>query len=121
MCTLSDTCSGGVCISGIPTTAPWEIENLTASADKITYSWSAIPYATQYDVVRGSTGAFPVGPGGEDELCFENLASTTLVDAEIPSPGAGFWYLSRGKNTCGVGTFGAQSDYWTWRSTATCQ
>jgi hypothetical protein len=80
------------------------------AADKATYSWSAAASATRYDVVRGSTGAFPVGPGGGDEVCFDNLAVTTLVDSTVPAPGGGFWYLSRGENTCGIGTFGNQSN-----------
>jgi hypothetical protein len=32
-----------------------------------------------------------------------------LIDATTPAPGAGFWYLSRGENTCsGNGTYGTQ-------------
>ncbi len=118
-CTQGDTCGGGVCNSGTPITAPPETQDFTAAADKATYSWSAATYATQYDVVRGSTGALPVGPGGGDEVCFDNLAGTTLNDPAIPAPGKGFWYLSRGENICGIGTFGDQSDG-SPRTTTTC-
>jgi hypothetical protein len=43
---------------------------MSVAADKATYSWSTLPSATRYDVVRGCIGAFPVGPGGGDESCF---------------------------------------------------
>ena len=117
-CTVGDDCGGGVC-NGTTITAPPETQDVAASADKTTYSWSAATYATRYDVVRGSTGAFPVGPGGGDEVCFDNLAVTTLTDPAAPAPATGFWYLSRGQNECGVGTFGSQSNGLP-RTTTTC-
>ena len=109
-CTIGDTCGGGVCNAGTTITAPAEIHNVAVAADKVTYSWSSTTFAAQYDVVRGSIAAFPVGPGGGDETCFDNLAAASLVDAATPPPGAGFWYLSRGQNACGTGTFGTQSN-----------
>jgi hypothetical protein len=75
--------------------------------------------ATRYDVVRGSIDALPVGPGAADESCFDDLAGTSLLDTTEPAPGAGFWYLSRGENACGNGSFGQQSNG-TPRTTATC-
>ena len=109
-CTLGETCGGGICANGTTITAPLEIQNVIVAGNKATYSWSAATYATQYDVVRGGTGALPVGPGGGDEVCFDNLSGTTLVDAAVPTPGTGFWYLSRGENACGIGTFGTRSN-----------
>jgi hypothetical protein len=130
-CTVIDTCNGGSCggtpvvcndsnpctvdscnpQSGCvftPITAPPETQNVTAASDKVTYNWSAAAFATQYDVVRGSLSALPVGPGGGDEVCFDNLAGTTLSDPAVPGAGTGFWYLSRGENSCGNGTYGTQ-------------
>lgn len=49
----------------------------------------------------------------------QDLPGTTLSDATVPAPGAGFWYLSRGKNACGNGTYGTQSNG-TPRTTTTC-
>jgi hypothetical protein len=117
-CTIGDTCNGGAC-AGTTISAPPETSDVSSAADKATFTWSAAAYATQYDVVRGSVAAFPVGPGGGDETCFANLTEPTLVDTTIPLEGAGFWYLSRGENACGVGTFGAQSDG-TSRVTSSC-
>ena len=118
-CTVGDACGGGVCLSGTPITPPAETQNVTVSADKTTYSWSQAAYAMRYDVVRGSTGAFPVGPGGGNEVCFDDLAGATVIDSAVPSPDSGFWYLSRGENACGIGTFGTQSDG-SPRTTTTC-
>ena len=118
-CTVGDTCGNGSCNPGTTITAPPETLDVTASADKATFSWSTVTSATQYDVVRGSVSGFPVGPGGGDESCFDNLAGAMLVDATVPDAGSGFWYLSRGENACGIGTFGTQSDG-TPRTTTTC-
>jgi hypothetical protein len=107
-CTAGDACAAGVCSPGTAVVAPTETESLAAEGDKATFDWSAAPGATHYDVARGALGAFPVGSGG-NEVCFDDLAGTTLVDPAIPDPGAGFWYLSRGENACGIGTFGNQS------------
>jgi N-acetylneuraminic acid mutarotase len=75
--------------------------------------------APLYDVVRGALGAFPVGPGGGDEVCFDNRAGTTLAEPALPNLGSGFWYLARGQTSCGSGTFGTRSDG-SPRTTATC-
>jgi hypothetical protein len=118
-CTAGDACGSGVCTSGSPVTGPAETNGMSVAADKQTYSWSAVPTATRYDVVRGSTGAFPVGPGGGDETCFPDLPGPSLSDATLPAPQTGFWYLSRGENACSVGTYGLQHDG-TPRVTTTC-
>lgn len=104
-CTTGDSCAAGIC-TGTPVAAPPEVQSVTVAADKATYNWSAAASATRYDVVRGSTGAFPVGPGGGDEVCFDNLPGTTLNDPAVPAVGTGFWYLSRGESACGNGTWG---------------
>ena len=116
-CTVGDACGGGVCTG--TSTAPAETASMTVAADKVTYSWSAEVSATLYDVVRGSLGSLPVGPGGGDETCFGGLPGPSLVDATIPAGGTGFWYLSRGENDCGPGSFGQRSNG-TPRITTTC-
>jgi hypothetical protein len=95
---------------GTPTPAPPETQNVVAAADKVTYSWSPAASATRYDVVRGKVAALPVGPGGSDEVCFDNLPGTSLVDPTVPAPSGGFWYLSRGESACGNGSYGQQSN-----------
>jgi hypothetical protein len=109
-CTAGDYCAGGACVPGTPFTAPPETQDLSAGADKDTLSWTAATSAIQYDVLRGNVRSLPVGPGEADETCFGNLLDTSLTDAAIPAPGSGFFYLSRGENACGIGTFGTASD-----------
>ncbi len=104
---IADSCAA-VCNPGPGMSAPAEAQNLLVSADKRTISWSAVASATRYDVVRGSTAALPVGPGGGDEVCFDNLPGPSLVDTAVPAPNAGFWYVSRAENSCGNGTYGTQ-------------
>jgi hypothetical protein len=95
------------------------VGGLAAAGDKVTYTWSAAIFATQYDVVRGLMAALPVGPGGDDEVCFADRVDATFVDTTIPALGTAFWYLVRGENACGVGTYGTQSNG-TLRTTLTC-
>ena len=117
---LGDTCHNGNlqdCAASDATVwqVPGEATSLLA-ASKVLLTWSppAAPGTTAalaYDVVRGSTAAFPVGLGGvlsPDESCFDNLSAPSVSDSTIPASGAGFWYLSRGENTCGNGTYGTQ-------------
>ena len=118
-CTTGDVCSGNACLGGTPIAAPAETASVTVAADKTTYDWSAVASATRYDVVRGSLAALPVGPGGVDEACFDDLPGPSLVDATIPAADTGFWYLSRGENACGTGSLGQQSSGAS-RITTTC-
>jgi hypothetical protein len=117
-CTSGDVCGSGVCASGTPT-PPAETAGVSVEADKATFDWSAAALATRYDVVRGSLSALPVGPSAGDETCFDDLPGPSLVDSTDPAPDTGFWYLSRGENACGNGSYGQQSDG-TPRITTTC-
>ena len=81
-------------------------------ADKQTLTWdSAAPAAgsdTVHDVIRGTLDV-PVAESAE--LCLgPGLSGNTTVDTETPDSGEGFWYLVRGRNVCGPGTYGLQSD-----------
>ena len=62
---INDNCPAA-CTPGPSIGAPAETHNVLVAADKTTYSWSPVASATRYDVVRGSTAAFPVGPGSSD-------------------------------------------------------
>ena len=74
--------------------------------DKETIVWNPEPLSTSYDVVRGALAALPVGPGAGDEVCFPALPGLQLVDPSIPDLGTGYWYVARGKNACGPGSYG---------------
>ena len=76
----------------------------------MTYVWDPMPGVPHYDVVRGELASLPVGPGGGDELCFDDLSAAVVEDATTPAPGTGFWYLSRAVGACGIGSFGTWSN-----------
>lgn len=92
------------------TSPPAETAGLALSPNTQTLTWSPAPFATRYDVVRGNVAQLPVGPGGGDEICFPDVAGTTISDSTVPLAGAAFWYDVRGKNACGQGAFGFQSN-----------
>lgn len=96
-----------------------EVTGVIMAIDTMTLTWPAVATATRYDVVRGSTTALPVGPGGGDEACFAGLTDTLLFDATNPAAGGGSFYLVRSASACGVSTFGTQSNG-ALRATTTC-
>jgi hypothetical protein len=102
-----------------PCLAPSEVHNLTLSANKISMSWTLVPTATAYDVLRGNVPALPVGPGGGDERCFPNIAIPQYTDPNGPALGVGFWYVVRAENSCGTGSYGNRSNG-TPRASTTC-
>ncbi len=57
---------------------------------------------------RGELSLLQTGTYGE---CFANgVTATQIADAEIPSPGQGFFYLVQGQNDdCGLGSLGTTS------------
>jgi hypothetical protein len=109
-CNDGNACTSGSC-GGTPITAPAEVQNLTAASNKRTYNWSSAASATQYDVVRGGVNGLPVGPGGGDEACFGGLSGPTVTDNTNPAVNSAFWYLARGGNVCGNGTYGNQGSH----------
>ena len=118
-CTSGDACGNGVCNTGTGNGSPGETRNIRAMDDKQTYTWGAQLNSLQYSAVRGNLGALPVGPGAVDEICFDDLDTPQIVDFDEPDSGTGFWYLTRGENACGAGTYGARADG-TPRITTTC-
>jgi hypothetical protein len=117
-CTQGDVCSGGVCNSGA-VILPAEVPATLRAMNKSTFTWSAVSGATRYDVVRGALATLPVGPGGGDEVCFDDLSVSSLADSTAPASGAGVWYVARGENSCGTGPYGQQRNG-TPRLTTTC-
>ena len=85
---------------------PPETAGMRWEANKRVINWNPAPFAERYDVVRGGLRFFPVGPGGGEEACFGDLSNPNADDQTVPGTGNGFWYLSRARNDCGVGTWG---------------
>ncbi len=103
------------CAPGDPSAfaAPGEVSGVSFLADRVTLEWdsqaSNAGPGTMYDVLRGALDGLPVGSSGS-ETCLEPRSADTLtVDREEPAPGTGFYYLVRGVNVCGAGTYGLDS------------
>ena len=89
---------------------PAEVMGLIFAGDKQTLEWnSAAPAAgtsTVHDVTRGT-----LDEPGSGEVCLEpGTPDATTSDLDIPAGGEFFGYLVRGRNVCGPGTYGFQSD-----------
>lgn len=93
---------------------PEEVVGLTLEADKVTLTWeSAAPRAgsgTVHDVLRGAVGEFPVGSGPSETCLASGVLGAMAADPATPGAGSGSWYLVRGRNACGPGNYGLQSD-----------
>jgi hypothetical protein len=92
--------------------APAEASGLVL-ADKADMSWSSMSVpcgpGTTYNVLRGTLAQLPVG-GGADQTCVgSGLLETSAADTDDPDAGSGFYYLVRGGNGCGDGSYGFAS------------
>jgi hypothetical protein len=117
---VDDTCLAGACVGGSPQVCDagdictvGEAGGLIFGNDKVTLTWNSVaPIAgpgTVYDLLRGAVNQLPVG-SGPSELCLGmNLLSPTATDSELPAANRGFWYLVRGRNSCGEGPYGFMS------------
>ena len=89
---------------------PREVTGVTFAADKVTLRWnSAAPgagTATVHNVLRGALNQLPVGAGASEACLAPVVVGTATTDLNRPSAGQGFWYLVRGHNDCGAGTYG---------------
>ena len=74
---------------------------------KVELTWSAAPGASIHQVLRGLISHLPVGSGAPSEEC-TTVLGVSMIDNDPLSPGSGFWYLPRGRNDCGGGTYGEE-------------
>ena len=108
---VGDACD---CDAGDPTAigAPQEVQNVRFS-DASTLEWDSDAAnsgsGTEYQVLRGDVGAFPVGSGSESCIG-PSVVGTSLPEPDDPTPGAGWFYLVRGTNACATGSFGLASE-----------
>jgi len=83
---------------------------ITLSGGIATISWNLAPGSSSSDVVRGGAKFLPVGPAGADETCLaDDIAGTSIADSAVPPVGDAFWYLVRGGNSCGPGSWGNET------------
>jgi len=69
--------------------------------------------------LSGATAGLPVGGAGAEVCLVSGLSGSSTVPANAPAPGSALWYIVRGRNVCGAGTYGNTSDG-TPRTSTTC-
>jgi hypothetical protein len=72
-------------------------------------SWGVVAGATGYDIVSGDLGSLRSSGGSfttATSACLSNNGATTsLTDSSTPAAGQGVWFLVRGENCGGKGTY----------------
>jgi spore coat protein A len=125
VCTQNDHCQAGACVA-TSVAPPGEVSHLLFAADRSTLTWdplAGVPTDTVYDVARGLVSQLPVGSGAAETCLVTGQAPASASDATAPGLGQGFWYLVRGRHSCGTGTYGyaaANGVPTTQRVTLTC-
>ena len=74
---------------------PGEVDGLQMLADRQTLVWSHEPSSTAYNVYSGLLSTLP---GGFGICAIARVEGTSAVDATLPSPGTGLFYLVTGVN-----------------------
>jgi hypothetical protein len=110
-CDGTDTCSAGGCAGSMIADDGLRIDPLAPGSWTSVISWNLPPGATGSDVLRGTLSALPIGPTdtGETPLAKNLTGSTSFQDTSVPNPGTGYWYLVRGRTSCGGGPWGFQT------------
>jgi hypothetical protein len=92
---------------------PAEVSGVGFGIDLQTLSWSSLAAqagpALTYDLMRGFLSQLPAGGGAAETCVVPDTPSTQASDSTPPATGTGFYYLVRGTNVCGVGTYGQTS------------
>jgi photosystem II stability/assembly factor-like uncharacterized protein len=97
--------------------APQEVGSLTVAkgaGDAADLSWGSLaPTAgagTVYDVAVGDLALLAVSGTGSSTSLACSVAGEATSDPAVPAPGAGVYYMVRGRNACGIGTWGDDRD-----------
>jgi hypothetical protein len=75
-------------------------------------SWSDVGQVSRYDISSGNLNDLrTMGDASAATCVTDDIAGTTWADDMTgdPVPGSGFYYLVRGQNACGAGTYDAES------------
>ena len=80
-----------------------------AAGSNVLLSWTALSGATSFDVVQGGLSALRSSSGdfqSATQACIaDNLTGTSFSTGGTPSAGDGYWFLVRGGNCGGAGTY----------------
>jgi len=89
---------------------PSQVETLVFASDKITLLWESASTnagsATVHDVLSGALEELPVGSGPFERCVASGIQTAQVSDPAVPASGRAFWYVVRGRNACGRGTYG---------------
>jgi len=66
--------------------------------------------ALTFDLVRGALNELPLAVRPSDFCAARNTSNLTIADVTVPAPANGMFYMVRGRNVCGVGTYGAATN-----------
>ena len=91
------------------TAAPGEVAGLLVTKVPATsVSWTALPVQSGYDVVGGLVSVLRSAGSISGAACLTNDAGVATWTDTRPNPasGEGYYYLVRGQNGCGNGTYG---------------
>jgi hypothetical protein len=96
-----------------PGTSPITLTFTSATTLQWTSLAAAAGPGTTYDLVRGPVSDFRLQPPGSKfagAVCrLDNASSLTETDADPPAVGEARYYLTRGDNLCGMGSYGLNS------------
>jgi len=91
--------------------APAGVSTLTVARSGATaqLAWTATISAATYDVSRGAMGTLRATSGdftaAVDACVANDQGGTSAIDGTPPAPDDGFWYLVRGTNCAGAGSY----------------
>ena len=92
----------------VPSGSPGLTAGKTGSSD-VLLSWTALPGATSYDIVQGGLTALRSTSGNfqsATQACIaNNTTATSFTTSGTPNAGDGFWFLVRGENCGGKGSY----------------
>jgi hypothetical protein len=74
---------------------------------------------TVYDVAVGALSDLAGSGTGSSTSLACGLAALTTTDAAVPAAGTGVYYMVRGRNVCGIGSWG-QNSQGTERTSGAC-
>jgi hypothetical protein len=96
-------------ISSVPGDLPGIALDKVVGATRV--SWPSAGPTELYDLARGLRSELMIDGGTDSAICIQsNLGVLVIDDADPdPVPGEAFYYILRGQNACGVGTYGFSS------------
>ena len=101
--------TGWICDPAPPAPSGSPRLSIDKSGTDAELSWGNLAGATGYDIVGGDLGTLR-GSGGDfsqaTDACLSNHRTTrSLLHSDTPTPGEGIWYLVRGENCGGNGSY----------------